>query len=89
MDITKQRYGVAFPFSDSPSGYFLKTTNSPREEIKTNLIHLLLTRKGSRYFLPDFGTKLYQFIFEPIDDTTFKAIKADIIEAVETYIHIL
>ena len=86
MDITKQRYGVAFPFSDSPSGYFLKTTNSPREEIKTNLIHLLLTRKGSRYFLPDFGTKLYQFIFEPIDETTFKAIEADITEAVNTYI---
>lgn len=86
MDITKQRYGVAFPFGDSPSGYFLRTTNSPREEIKTNLIHLLLTRKGSRYFLPDFGTKLYQFIFEPIDETTFKAIESDITDAVNNYI---
>ncbi len=40
MDITNQRYGVAFPFRDSPSGYFLRTTNNPREEIKSNLIHL-------------------------------------------------
>ena len=86
MDITKQRYGIAFPFGDSPSGYFLKTTNNPREEIKTNLTHLLLTRKGSRYFLHDFGTRLYQFIFEPIDETTFKAIKSEIKNAVNTYI---
>jgi phage baseplate assembly protein W len=86
MDITNQRYGVAFPFRDSPSGYFLRTTNNPREEIKSNLIHLLLTRKGSRYFLPDFGTRLYQFIFEPIDATTFKAIDAEIKQAVDTYI---
>ena len=86
MDITKQRYGIAFPFGDSPSGYFLKTTNNPREEIKTNLTHLLLTRKGSRYFLPDFGTRLYQFIFEPMDNRTFDAIEAEIRDAVRKYI---
>jgi phage baseplate assembly protein W len=86
MEITKQRYGVAFPFQDSPTGYFLKTTTTPREEIKTNLIHLLLTRKGSRYFLPNFGTRLYKYIFEPIDETTFKAIDSEIKDVVSTYL---
>ena len=50
------------------------------------LIHLLLTRKGSRYFLPDFGTNLYQYIFEPLDDITLGKIEAEIQDAVEKYI---
>ena len=86
MEITKQRYGIGFPFRDSPAGYFLGTTTTRKDEIKTDLIHLLLTRKGSRYFLPNFGTRLYQFIFEPIDDSTFKAIDSEIKEAVTTYL---
>jgi phage baseplate assembly protein W len=50
------------------------------------LIHLLLTRKGSRYFLPDFGTRLYEFIFEPLDGPTFNQIEAEIRDSVRTYI---
>ena len=69
MKLTKERYGIAFPFGDSPSGFFLQTTATPREEIRANLIHLLLTKKGSRFFLPDFGTRLYEFVFEPLDGT--------------------
>ena len=65
MQIAKFRYGISFPFQDTTDGYFLKTTTTPQEETKANLIHLLLTRKGSRYFLPDFGTKLYDYLFEP------------------------
>jgi len=86
MEIARERYGVAFPFQDSPSGFFLRTTTTPREEIRTNLIHLLLTRKGSRYFLPDFGTRLYQFIFDQLDADTFQAIDAEIKEAVGRYL---
>jgi phage baseplate assembly protein W len=86
MEIARERYGVTFPFQDSPSGFFLRTTTTPREEIRTNLIHLLLTRKGSRYFLPDFGTRLYQFIFDQLDADTFQAIDAEIKEAVGRYL---
>jgi len=50
------------------------------------LIHLLLTRKGSRYYLPDFGTNLYQYIFEPLDETTLGKIENEIQDAVEKYI---
>ena len=86
MNLTKERYGIAFPFNDSPSGFFLKTTATPREEIRANLIHLLLTRKGSRYFLPDFGTRLYEFIFEPIDNVTFESIQSELNDVVAKYI---
>jgi hypothetical protein len=79
-------YGIDFPFRDSLSGKFVKMTGFPEKEIRANLIHLLLTRKGSRYFLPDFGTRLYQYIFDQNDSTTFGLIEGEIRDSVKTYI---
>lgn len=86
MNIRKNTYGINFPFTDSENGDFLSLTEIPEREIKSNLIHLLLTRKGSRYYLPDFGTNLYQYIFEFIDEITIAKIEDDINDAVEKYI---
>jgi len=79
-------YGNTFPFKDSLNGKFLDLSDTSEEEIRSSLIHLLLTRKGSRYFMPNFGTRLYEFIFEPLDSPTFDQIETEIKEAVETYI---
>jgi phage baseplate assembly protein W len=79
-------YGLDFPFRDSVKGDFLKMTESPEREIRANLIHLLLTRKGSRYYLPDFGTRLYEYIFDQNDVVTFGAIEDEIRESVKKYI---
>jgi phage baseplate assembly protein W len=79
-------YGINFPFNDSQNGKFLSLSNYTDQEIRTDLIHLLLTRKGTRYFLPNFGTRLYEFIFEPMDGPTFSEIDAEIRSSVEEYI---
>jgi phage baseplate assembly protein W len=78
-------YGINFPFRDSLKGDYLQLTELESQEIKADLIHLLLTRKGSRYYLPTFGTRLYEFLFEPFDGLTFDAIESDIREAVGTF----
>jgi phage baseplate assembly protein W len=78
-------YGINFPFRDSRKGYYLDLTETENAEIKADLLHLLLTRKGSRYYLPDFGTRLYEYIFEPFDGLTFQAIESDIRDSVEKY----
>jgi phage baseplate assembly protein W len=78
-------YGLNFPFRDSKRGDYLQLTEFEAQEIKADLIHLLLTRKGTRYYLPDFGTRLYEFLFEPFDGLTFDAIESDIREAVGNY----
>jgi phage baseplate assembly protein W len=83
---TDKTYGIKFPFSESREGKYLSLTKTPDEEIRTDLIHLILTRKGSRYYLPDFGTRIYEFIFEPMDNLTFDSVRADIKESVEKYI---
>ena len=79
-------YGISFPFVDSFNGQYLDLTDYAKEEVRTDLIHLLLTRKGSRYYLPDFGTRLLEFIFDPLDGPTFSAIEAEIRDSVAKYI---
>lgn len=79
-------YGVDFPFDTSPKGDGLRMTEYVTEEVRASLLHLLLTRKGSRYYLPDFGTRLYEFLFEPLDIVSFDIIEDDIRSAVNKYI---
>lgn len=79
-------YGINFPFQDSTEGKYFSLSQTSDEEIRTDLLHLILTRKGSRYYLPDFGTRIYEFIFEPMDGTSFNLIKTDVIQSVEKYI---
>ena len=79
-------YGIDFPFRDSTIGNYVKMTSTPEREVRANLIHLLLTRKGSRYFLPDFGTRLYEYIFEQNDIVTYNHIEDEIREGVRKYI---
>jgi phage baseplate assembly protein W len=79
-------YGIDFPFMDSGVGNYLKMTSTMDKEIRANLVHLLLTRKGSRYFLPDFGTRLYEYIFEQNDVITYSNIEDEIRETVRKYI---
>ena len=78
-------YGLAFPFENSHKGDYLLLTETQFTQIRSDLIHLLLTKKGSRYYLPTFGTRIYEFIFEPFDGLTFDAIEADIRDAVSQF----
>ena len=80
------KYGIDFPFRNSTSGDFLRMTESPENEVRANLIHILLTRKGSRYYLPDFGTRLYEYIFDQNDIITHEVIEDEIREGVKKYI---
>lgn len=78
-------YGINFPFRESYVGKYLDTSDQSTEEIRSNLVHLLLTRKGTRYYMPDFGTRLYEYIFEPLDGPTFAEIESEIRDVVSTY----
>jgi phage baseplate assembly protein W len=79
-------YGIDYPFRDSSKGDYLNMTEIPEKEIRANLIHLILTRKGSRYYLPDFGTRMYEFIFEQNDFVTHNLIEEEVREGVKKYI---
>ena len=79
-------YGIDYPFIDSSKGDYLNMTEIPEKEIRANLIHLILTRRGSRYYLPDFGTRIYEFIFDQNDFITHNLIEEEIREGVKKFI---
>lgn len=79
-------YGINFPFRDSYKGDYLSLSQDGDEEVRSNLIHLLLTRKGTRYYLPNFGTRLYEYLFEPLDGPTFSDLESEIRDSVEEFL---
>ena len=56
------------------------------EQAVSNLKNLLLTRKGERYNLPNFGSGLLNLIFEPNTDELIQAIQDTIKEAVSFWL---
>lgn len=80
------KYGIDYPFRDSTKGDYIKMTETPEREVRANLLHLLLTRRGTRYYLPDFGTRIYEYIFEQNDTVTFNLIEEEIRDGVKKYI---
>lgn len=77
---------IKFPFFDSPKGYFLEMTKTNKDAIKSNLMHLLLTNKGERLYMPDFGTNLRKFIFEQNDLDTQLDIRDELQNTIAKFI---
>ena len=63
LDINKNiTIGIAFPLNDVN---LFKGTTTVKEQIKTNLINLLLTEPGERLYTPNYGIGLKGLLFEP------------------------
>ena len=75
--------GVKLPFN-APGVFY--STFSTKEQLKYNLINLLLTAKGERVENPEFGTLLRAQLFEQINPTSFGEIENSIIDSVQIYI---
>ena len=77
--------GVSIPFNN-PNGVFYQTFTN-LDQVRTNLRNLLLTAKGERYMLPDFGTDIRWLLFENIsDESEFRTkLSAAIIEPVDRW----
>ena len=85
--MAKTRYiNIDFPFKDSKKGFYLKLNQTDRDAIRADLLHLLLTNKGERLYLPDFGSDLKKFIFEPNDGITHEEIRENLNDTIKKFI---
>ena len=75
--------GVSLPFN--APGVFNKTY-STKEQIKSNLINLLLTDKGERIMNPEFGADLRRSLFDNITITSIDLLRIKIIDAINIFI---
>lgn len=67
MANTTQTYGIVLPITHGPQGYFNQSI-SVIEQVKSNLNLLLKTKKGERRMNPDFGSGLWNVLFENMSD---------------------
>jgi len=80
-------YNIKFPINDNLStNTYFQMTQVTKEAFSSDLLLLLLTQKGERYYEPDYGTNLIKFIFEPNDSLTATDVEQEIRETVSTYI---
>lgn len=80
-------YNITFPFKDdNETNSFIKMNQVSKDAYSSNLLLLLLTQKGERYYEPDYGTNLLKYIFEPNDQLTATDIEEEIRNSVALYI---
>ena len=84
--MAKQRFiNIDFPFKDSPEGFYFNLNATDADAVRADLLHLLLTNKGERLYMPDFGSDLKKYIFEPNDGVTHSQIKDNLNETIKRY----
>jgi len=80
-------YNITFPFKDdNETNSFIKMNQITKDSYSSNLLLLLLTEKGERYYESDYGTNLLKYIFEPNDDLTSTQVEEEIRNTVALYI---
>jgi phage baseplate assembly protein W len=75
--------GLQYPLAKSSSGFL--SQSSDVDQIKADVLQLLLTNPGERVCLPDFGTPLRKLMFEPNDSVLEAAAKNMIAESMNKW----
>jgi len=82
LDLQKNiAIGVSLPFNKP-----FTSTYTTKDQIKSNLINLLLTDVGERIMNPNFGCNLKKYLFEGITDNNLEALKIDVLNSISVYI---
>ncbi len=83
----KAYFGIKYPFTSSDiENYFVDLNSTPKDEVRSQIMHVIFTPKGQRLRKPEFGTDLIRYIFEPNDNQTWESINNEIREAVSLYV---
>jgi phage baseplate assembly protein W len=77
---------INFPFKDDTvDGKLFKMNTTTVDDIRSSLYFFISTKKGERWYDPDFGTRLYEFLFEKNDAIVASDIKLSLKTDIEKY----
>ena len=62
---------------------FLSPTRYDMDLAKQDLMNHFNTRKGERVMMPEFGSIIWDLLFEPLDDQTKKLIDEDVRQVIK------
>jgi len=84
LDLQKNiAIGVSLPFNGP--GVF-NSTYTTKDQIKSNLVNLLLTDIGERIMNPEFGCNLKKFLFEGITEDNLELLVDNISNSIAIFI---
>lgn len=84
--VNQQAYlgtGVLYPIQVTPYGRIALASGV--DCVKSDLIQLLSTPVGTRFFLPEYGSRLHEVLFEPVDEVLESLIRLFAFEAIEDW----
>ena len=80
-------YNIRFPLTDdNTTNTYFQMTKVTKDAFSSDLLLLLMTQKGERYYEPDYGTNLLKYIFEPNDNLTATEVEKEIKKTISLYI---
>jgi phage baseplate assembly protein W len=83
MARNKRFLGLQYPLVSTPRGTFAQKNGI--DQIKADLLQLLLTHPGERVMLPDFGIALRDLLFDPNDAALEIEARRMIFEAIQKW----
>ncbi len=81
----KAVYGLHFPLGSSKNGGIF-SKSSGIQMIRQSVEQLLLTQRGERIMLPNYGCNIRRYLFQPLDEDTFNRIREEIETSFDRYI---
>lgn len=82
----RQYFDIKYPFtSEGFQNFYVDANASLKEKVRSQVMHIVFTPKGQRIRLPQFGTDLIKYIFEPNEQITWEAVKNEISDSVRIW----
>ena len=76
--------GLKFPVGiNKVTGRFKMSSDD--EDIKESIYIILMTRKGERLLMPNFGSNINDFVFEVVNETNLTLMENSIKNSIKTY----
>lgn len=85
MTRVQSALGITLPFQNGQSGYFRQSYDVVTQ-VKSNLINLLMTKKGERIMQPSFGCDIHSIVFSNITEETHANVRGTIEEAIQIWL---
>jgi len=84
----RQYYGIKYPFtSDGFQKFYVDTNANLKDKVRSQLMHVIFTPKLQRIRMPEFGTNLIKYIFEPNEDVAWEAVKNEVSDSVSRWVN--
>jgi phage baseplate assembly protein W len=80
--------GITLPIRLGNTGYFEQSFDT-LQQVKSNFINLILTRKGERVHQPEFGCDIHKYLFEQLTPETIQGARQSVINAVNQWMPFL